>query len=409
MSADSSDLRGAKRKFNDKKKYFSAKRKRSNHLEPGVTGFLVTCNYNEKRCLNECYDLLNHYADKLGLVNRTEEDLRDHDSGDEIEEDFDAAFAKEVEGIKSKTTMKERDFQQVTTGIKNVLFIRTKLGATGNLSIMDAILDDIKSGVKRGSRNIMRMMPIIGTCKVDQDKLNQLASQCLVPFLGTVKITSQVDDQVTNAKDDSLDGPDELDKNGKSDVGNEDVDEAVGNEDVDDAVKKESSPAVPASPPPTRTFNVDFKARHNGSLDRHTTLRQVSNVVQGLDDRNRVDYDDPHFTIAVEILGKTACLALLKQYKANKKYNLQMFGGGDAVSEGKGDRRTEDNEGVLKVEKDSEKEESVETREGMSEKKGDDATKEGEKSKDEFGFFKPAVGGGTDNVEQCPPKEEGET
>ena len=35
-------------------------------------------------------------------------------AGDEIEEDFDAAFAKEVEGIKSKTTMKERDFQQVT-------------------------------------------------------------------------------------------------------------------------------------------------------------------------------------------------------------------------------------------------------------------------------------------------------
>ena len=58
---------GQKRKYNDKKKYFAAKRKKSNQLEPGLTGFLVTCNYNEKRCLMECYDLLNHYADKLGL------------------------------------------------------------------------------------------------------------------------------------------------------------------------------------------------------------------------------------------------------------------------------------------------------------------------------------------------------
>ena len=87
------------------------------------------------------------------------------------------------------------------------------------------------------------------------------------------------------------------------------------------------SSASPPPPPPPRTFNVDFKTRHNGSLDRYTTLREVSSVIQSLDSRNLVDYDDPSFTVAVEVVGKTLCLALLKNYKANKKYNLQQFGG----------------------------------------------------------------------------------
>ena len=95
-----------------------------------------------------------------------------------------------------------------------------------------------------------------------------------------------------------------------------------------------SSPLPPVvSPPPPRTFNIEFKARHNSAMDRHTTLRQVSTAVQQLDplSRNIVDYEEPQFTIAVEVLCKTVCVALLKDYKGNKKYNLQMLGGGGDV------------------------------------------------------------------------------
>ena len=74
-----------------------------------------------------------------------------------------------------------------------------------------------------------------------------------------------------------------------------------------------------------------------------------------------------------------------------------MFGGSDEVCGVKEDQKTEEKE-------DFAKEESGETKRIEKE---DDAERESEKSKDEFRFFKPANGDGTECLE-CPPKVEGE-
>merc|ERR1712183_714619 len=78
--------------------------------------------------------------------------------------------------------------------------------------------------------------------------------------------------------------------------------------------------------------------------------------------------DDPNFTIAVEVVGKTLCLALLKNYKANKKYNLQQFGGGGGggigggVESGKGSGASSGGTGVTWDDaKDGESKPSTET------------------------------------------------
>ena len=60
---------------------------------------------------------------------------------------------------------------QVVTNAKNILFIRTRLEPRGILAIMDAILTDMKSGDQKGARHIMRMLPVIGTCKGQSESL----------------------------------------------------------------------------------------------------------------------------------------------------------------------------------------------------------------------------------------------
>lgn len=60
---------GGKRK--SKAQYVQAKRARRGdggrprQLEPGLQGILITCNMNERKCVEEAYSLLNEYGDDL--------------------------------------------------------------------------------------------------------------------------------------------------------------------------------------------------------------------------------------------------------------------------------------------------------------------------------------------------------
>lgn len=51
----------------NKYKAFANKHKKGSKLEPGLVGFLCTCNgkFREKDCLREAYNILNEFADEL--------------------------------------------------------------------------------------------------------------------------------------------------------------------------------------------------------------------------------------------------------------------------------------------------------------------------------------------------------
>lgn len=60
---------GGKRK--NRAQYVQAKRARRcdgggpRQLEPGLQGILITCNMNERKCVEEAYSLLNEYGDDI--------------------------------------------------------------------------------------------------------------------------------------------------------------------------------------------------------------------------------------------------------------------------------------------------------------------------------------------------------
>lgn len=53
-----------------KKNYFhnhgnNKKKHKQFNLEPGMKGFLCTCNFSEKECVRDAYKILNEFADEI--------------------------------------------------------------------------------------------------------------------------------------------------------------------------------------------------------------------------------------------------------------------------------------------------------------------------------------------------------
>ena len=115
-------------------------------LEPGLKGFLITCNdKKEAPTVSEAYTLLNEYADRLyGPENAREDGEEDEKEELSIEE----ALSKEICDLKEK--VKERRFKSVKTKVKNVLFIKTS--SLDPNELVNSIFEDLEKTRKKKSR-----------------------------------------------------------------------------------------------------------------------------------------------------------------------------------------------------------------------------------------------------------------
>lgn len=138
-----------------KKQYYSQKRQRRFEITAGLKGFLCSCNFNERDCVKESYNLLNKYADKLYPPKEKEE--VDEEQG--IEEELSA----EVDKLKNERGNEERRFQYIDTGAKNLLFIKTTLDEP--IEVTKEIVDDIIAEGKQQTRFLIRLVPVETTCK----------------------------------------------------------------------------------------------------------------------------------------------------------------------------------------------------------------------------------------------------
>ncbi|XP_037094192.1 THUMP domain-containing protein 1-like [Pollicipes pollicipes] len=157
------------------KQYYAKQAKRAKFekrkLHPGLRGFLCTTNNKERECVREAYNLLNEYANEMfGAEQELQESA---DAGGEVEADLEAELA----ALKSKSTPKERRFQQVESGAKNCIFISTQLEQTAPL--VERIARDIRrTGVQR-TRYLLRLLPVQVTCKATEEDIRATAEQMI--------------------------------------------------------------------------------------------------------------------------------------------------------------------------------------------------------------------------------------
>lgn len=122
------------------------------NLEPGLKGFLCSCNFREKDCVRESYNILNEYFDRLHGSENDPTDLEE-----------------EIKALKA-----ERRFQVVESGAKNFLFIRTTLDDPVRLA--ETIIKDVAEQKAQKTRYLLRLVPIEATCKAYLEDIKTTAA-----------------------------------------------------------------------------------------------------------------------------------------------------------------------------------------------------------------------------------------
>lgn len=268
-----SDEPNSKRRKMNRKKAYHNQNKPKNYLEPGIRGFFATCNFGEKECVRECYNLLNEYADLIDSEHESKAAIESekppsketlNDSGtaaggseQEDEEDISTLLEKEIHTINTAKKENRYRFQQVETNVSNCIFIKTTVPNANELGVR--IVGDIAATKKRKTRMLLRFLPVDAVCRANIEDIKNAAGRLF-------------DKVFLNAE-------------------------------------------------PT-TFSVIFNKRHNNSIDRMAVIQELAGLVDFKSTAHKVDLKNPKISIVVEILKGICCISLLPNYINWKKYNV---------------------------------------------------------------------------------------
>lgn len=262
-----------------KKKFYFRKRRNKYFLEPGFRGFFCTCNFREKECIKEVYNLLNEYAGKLypdladdqaptGSAPATPDPRSDSES--EEEADIGDLLKQEVDSMKrySQKSLRHKRFQVVETGASNCIFIKTNLPSPEELT--SAIVKDLFTTRIQKTRHVLRLLPVMATCKANLPDIMECAGRLFDKFL-----------------------------------------------------LKESA-----------TFAVVFNKRFNSSVSRELVIKELAEMVVMKNADNKADLKNPTLCIIVEIIKGICLLSIVENYFKYKKYNVHELTKEEASNEG---------------------------------------------------------------------------
>lgn len=251
-----------------KKKFYFRKRRNKYFLEPGFRGFFCTCNFREKDCVKEVYNLLNEYAGKLYPDKGSEqptapvlsEGANSEVTGSESEEEADIGdlLKHEVDIIRreSQKALKDKRFQVVETGASNCIFVKTNLPSPEELATV--IIKDLFTTRTQKTRHVLRLLPIMATCKANLPDIMECAGKLFDKYF-----------------------------------------------------LKEAS-----------TFAVIFNKRFNSSVSRDLIIKELAELIVLKNGNNKADLKNPRLCIIVEVIKGICLLSVVDNYFTYKKYNL---------------------------------------------------------------------------------------
>ncbi|ESN99561.1 hypothetical protein HELRODRAFT_84286 [Helobdella robusta] len=244
------------RKRKNKNYYVQSKKPKNEfNLDSGMKGFFITCNYKESRAVTEAYKILNEYADNIyGPTEVDQKSVKDQFG----EEDIDASLSNHVNSYKNKSLC-ERRFQNVCTKTNNCIFIKTSFENPNE--IIEKIFSDAQLRLVQ-SRFVLRFLPVLGTCRVAEDKLEKLAEDVIEDYSKLNKIESSF------------------------------------------------------------KYCIIHKIRCNNKLNKEIILSVMNRAVKRKFPDAKIDLNEPDIVFSVDILLKVCCLSVLKKFNEFKKYNL---------------------------------------------------------------------------------------
>lgn len=286
------------------------RQKKGTVLGPDMVGFMCTCNYNERDCVREAYNVLNEFADKLygkesldSTVTKSQPEsaesaledgrgdqqndgklgqMESPSSSDDDEPlDIEEAIQAEVSELKNNQNKKQaRRFQQVQCGAKNCVFIQTTLKDPLPLSL--AIMDELLLSQKQRTKKLLRMVPVQTTCRAYPEDIKKAVQELAKSYFR---------------------------ENGQ-------------------------------------TFCVIFKVRNNTSIKKENMVYDLATILETANPKNRPNLTFPDVVLSVDIIKNVCCLGFLPHYFTKySKYNLVLIANKDKClvdkSSGNNDKPTE--------------------------------------------------------------------
>ncbi|XP_018315532.1 THUMP domain-containing protein 1 homolog [Mycetomoellerius zeteki] len=247
----------ANRKDSKKRKQFV--------LEPGMTGFLCTCNFHERGCITEAYRLLNLFADEKSDMHKESETSinvlhkKEIDKSiEDIDDDISIALEKEINELRTEREMPlpSRKFQVVDTGVKNMIFITSTL--PNPLELVTKIVSKLDTTKEQCTRYLLRLLPIEVVCKAYMDNIKTKANELFEKYF--------------------------------------------------------------AQEP--KTFSIVFNRRSNNSIKRDEIIEDLAEIILKKNPGNKTDLKNPDIAVIVEVIRGVCLLSVAPHYYKFKKYNL---------------------------------------------------------------------------------------
>lgn len=242
------------------KKQMYRNQKNQKILEPGIKGFMATCNFREKDCVRECYNLLNEYVDvdeeKTSPPTAVKEDPVVKESSDD-EEDIATQLENEIKNATATSKTNRSRFQQVETKTPNCVFIKSTVENPIELGVR--IVRDIAKTKKRKTRMLLRFLPVEVVCKATLDDIKNSGGKLFDKYFLNTEPT---------------------------------------------------------------TFSIVVNKRYNNNVDRMQIIQELADIVSFKNSQHKVDLKNPKTSVIVEIIKGLCCLTVLPDYNELRKYNL---------------------------------------------------------------------------------------
>lgn len=142
-------------------------------MRMNTRGFLATCNFREKECVKECYNLLNSYYESPDSKGTSDGLGQDPKNSDEEEEDISTQLENQIQASKIKA--KERVFHAVDTQVQNCVFIEASI--EDPLSLGVRIVRDIAEHKLASTRFLLRLIPVEIVCRANLVDMMQTAEK----------------------------------------------------------------------------------------------------------------------------------------------------------------------------------------------------------------------------------------
>lgn len=147
------------------------------HLEPGMTGILISVNNKEERqALVEAYRLLNEAHERLHGKVHEEEETKKPEDADEEEEDIEAALRAEAKDDAVGGGLKFI-FNGIKTGVANCAFVLNQSEKSSSAALVHEVFRHILETSGASCRRILRFQPVMATGRPDKADLRALVKR----------------------------------------------------------------------------------------------------------------------------------------------------------------------------------------------------------------------------------------